>query len=243
MALEAESGGSLFLPVQGGRLRRRLTPALAPMTKFTLSLLIFFALSLTCSAGATQMQPLFKIGVALTLARSQQPGDLCQKAIIPKRASAQIVQLLSTIDAPGLKDELGMSPAYYAVMADDPAELERLLKLGYDSSGPRDSLLDDAAFWNSVETARFLLDRGMDPNTRNGAGGTPLSVAVSEGGPDVARLLMARGAHVDARTLRYALVCRNQSVVDLLVRSGVEIDAKARDVAKKFHMKLPDNVR
>ena len=29
MALEAERGGSLFLLVQGGRLRRRLTPALA----------------------------------------------------------------------------------------------------------------------------------------------------------------------------------------------------------------------
>ncbi|WP_235580595.1 hypothetical protein, partial [Rhodanobacter sp. Root179] len=28
MALEAERGGSLFLLVQGGRLRRRLTPAL-----------------------------------------------------------------------------------------------------------------------------------------------------------------------------------------------------------------------
>ncbi|MFC5583474.1 hypothetical protein ACFPPB_20395 [Rhodanobacter terrae] len=33
MALEAERGGSLFLLVQGGRLRRRLTPALGGIGK------------------------------------------------------------------------------------------------------------------------------------------------------------------------------------------------------------------
>ena len=33
MALEAERGGSLFLLVQGGRLRRRLTPALGTASR------------------------------------------------------------------------------------------------------------------------------------------------------------------------------------------------------------------
>jgi len=203
----------------------------------------FFAIALPCSAGEPQMQPLFKIGLALTSSRFEQPGQLCHKAVIPKTVSAQISRLLSTIDAPGLKDELGMSPASYAVIADDPVELRRLLKLGYDTSGPFGSLLDEAAFWNSVTVARLLLDRGIDPNTRNSAGGTPLLVAVSEGGPDVARILLGRGAHADTRTLRYALVCKNQYVVDLLVRSGIKIDASTRHAANELNMKLPGNVR
>ena len=107
-------------------------------------------------------------------------------------------------------------------MIDNPVELNRLLKLGYYSaSEPLGSLLNAAAYWNSVQTARLLLDLGVNPNLQNGAGGTPLLVAVSQGGPDVAALLVHHGARIHARTLRYARAYKNKAVVDLLVRTGV----------------------
>src|SRR3546814_4680764 len=110
--------------------------------------------------------------------------DLCAKAAIPNDTTAEISQLVAAISEPGLVDTLGNSPALYAVMADDAAQLDRLLELGYDTSIPDGSLLHAAAFWNSVNSADRLLDKGIDPNVKNTGGSTPLMVAVSEGGPD-----------------------------------------------------------
>src|SRR3546814_5906402 len=117
------------------------------------------------------------------------------KAAIPNDTTAEISQLVAAISEPGLVDTLGNSPALYAVMADDAAQLDRLLELGYDTSIPDGSLLHAAAFWNSVNSADRLLDKGLVPNVKNTGGSTPLMVAVSEGGPVVAMLLLACGAH------------------------------------------------
>jgi ankyrin repeat protein len=196
-------------------------------------------LSLPCAASDGRMRQLLNIGVNLAAARLKQPGNLCTKAVIPKSDSMRVSQLLATIDTVGLKDELGYSPAYYAAMVDDTAQLKRLLNLGYSASGPLGSLLNAAAYWNSVKAASLLLGRGLDPNALNSSGSTPLLVAVGEGGPDVARLLLQHGARPSARDLRYALICKNQSVVDLLVQSGAEIDAGARRLANKYNLHLP----
>lgn len=196
------------------------------------------SLSLPCAAADGQMRQLLDIGVNLAAARAKQPGTLCSKAVISKGDSTRVSQLLARVDTRGLKDELGYSPAYYAVMVDDTAQLERLLNLGYSTSGPLGSLLNDAAFWDSVNTARLLLDRGVNPNLQNGAGGTPLLVAVSEGGPDVAVLLVHRGAHVDARTLRYARTCKNKEVVDLLMRADVSSANEPNNSVKRSAVSL-----
>src|SRR3546814_12439165 len=110
-------------------------------------------------------------------------------------------------------------------MAYDAAQLDRLLELGYDTSIPDGSLLHAAAFWNSVNSADRLLDKGIDPNVKNTGGSTPLMAAVSEGGPDVAKLLLARGAHVDNRALRYAMVCKDPSLFNFLVAVVAPLDA------------------
>ena len=179
-------------------------------------ILIALLFAVPSVAAERQMDQLLKIGVNLDLARLKQPGGLCIKANVPQDVAKRVLQLLSTIKTTGLKDELNHSPAFYAVMVDNPLELNRLLKLGYGVSGPLGSLLNAAAYWNSVQTARLLLDRGINPNLQNGAGGTPLLVAVSEGGPDVAALLVRRGARIDARTLHYARACKTmRSLISL----------------------------
>src|SRR3546814_21074228 len=97
--------------------------------------------------------------------------DLCAKAAIPNDTTAEISQLVAAISEPGLVDTLGNSPALYAVMADDAAQLDRLLELGYDTSIPDGSLLHAAAFWNSVNSADRLLDKGIDPTEIGSASG------------------------------------------------------------------------
>src|SRR3546814_3130163 len=90
----------------------------------------------------------------------------------------------------------------------------------------------------SSDLADRLLDKGIDPNVKNTGGSTPLMVAVSEGGPDVAKLLLARGAHADHRALRYAMVCKDQSMVNFLVDVGAQIDADTQRLADKLGINL-----
>jgi ankyrin repeat protein len=47
------------------------------------------------------------------------------------------------------------------------------------------------------QPARLLLDAGADPNLAN-SGFTPLMIAAATGQPEVLRLLLARGAALDA---------------------------------------------
>ncbi|GLE08751.1 hypothetical protein PINS_up020166 [Pythium insidiosum] len=58
----------------------------------------------------------------------------------------------------------------------------------------------DAIDAGDVARVRALLaDDGVDVNTRHSLGPTPLHCAAKHGHADVVRLLLTRGAHVDAR--------------------------------------------
>jgi ankyrin repeat protein len=50
------------------------------------------------------------------------------------------------------------------------------------------------------ESARILLEAGVDPNVRQQGGFTPLHAAAQNGDEELARLLLARGADPDAAT-------------------------------------------
>jgi ankyrin repeat protein len=60
-----------------------------------------------------------------------------------------------------------------------------------------------AAGYGHTETARFLLDRGVNPGHRNDGGETPLHWTTYGPHVEVARLLIERGAPVDARDHRF----------------------------------------
>jgi ankyrin repeat protein len=51
----------------------------------------------------------------------------------------------------------------------------------------------------NVETIKFLLDLGLDPNAANADGRTPLMVAAAKGRTEVIQLLVDRGARLDTR--------------------------------------------
>ena len=61
-----------------------------------------------------------------------------------------------------------------------------------------DSLLHVAAWRRDLESARILLDAGLDPNTRGDMAQTPLHVAVSQGDPAMFALLVSFGANTEA---------------------------------------------
>ena len=192
-------------------------------------------------ASESLMQALYAAGAKNISARLGSERGLCSNGPPAAGVSAEVSTLVSRIHIPGLKDEQGESPVFYAVMADDPAQLLRLLKLGYGLSSPNGSLLHAAAFWNAPNSARLLLDRGLNPDARNTSGATPLMIAVSEGGPNVARLLVERGARVDTHTLQYALGCKDQAMVDLVVKSGAVVSPSVRQAAQRLGIRLPAN--
>jgi ankyrin repeat protein len=61
---------------------------------------------------------------------------------------------------------------------------------------PASSLLHLAAYSNSVDAARVLIDDGERVNSTNGAGETPLHVAARYNAWETADLLIARGARI-----------------------------------------------
>jgi ankyrin repeat protein len=60
-----------------------------------------------------------------------------------------------------------------------------------------------ACGYDHPEVVRFLLERGVDPNTRNNGGETGLHWASFGPSPAIAKLLVERGATVDVRDNRY----------------------------------------
>jgi len=61
----------------------------------------------------------------------------------------------------------------------------------------------NASGYRHLDVVRFLLEKGADPNARNRGGETALHWASFGPDPDIARLLLQRGAAVDARDNRF----------------------------------------
>ena len=81
--------------------------------------------------------------------------------------------------------------------------------------------------------ARLLLDGGADPGLADSDGGTPLMVAARCGALGVLRLLLGRGAAVDAAepqkgftAFHAACICQQPDCVEALVRAGCDVRLK-----------------
>jgi serine/threonine-protein phosphatase 6 regulatory ankyrin repeat subunit B len=93
-----------------------------------------------------------------------------------------------------------------------------------------------AAVHGRLEAARLLLDAGADPGRATSEGVTPLMNAAGEGHPGVLRLLVARGAAVDAvrpgtETTSFHQACfSNQAdCAEALARAGCNIGLEAKN--------------
>lgn len=98
----------------------------------------------------------------------------------------------------------------------------------------RNSLLHLAAYSNSVEVARLLIDRGENVNFANGVGDTPLHTAARYNAWETADLLISSGADIhsvnyaDQTPFDIAYNCCNYNVSDLLELAEKQLARKQK---------------
>ena len=95
--------------------------------------------------------------------------------------------------------------------------------------------LHEAVTSGDVEQVRALLAAGADSNTRDALGATPLHDAAWTGNREIAALLIAHRADVNAHhleagstPLHYAVIKDNREVAELLLTHGAAVDAVDR---------------
>jgi uncharacterized protein len=95
----------------------------------------------------------------------------------------------------------------------------------------------------SLGEVKQFIESGADVNGRDGAGSTPLMLAVLAGNAETARYLLGRGADVNARcaqngatALSYAVAAGRPDFVGILLAAGARVDLRYRDEQSVLHM-------
>lgn len=85
-----------------------------------------------------------------------------------------------------------------------------------------------------VAAVQSLLDKGADPNSRNGLEMTPLHIAAASYQPEVVQALLKAGASFDMNTnygtpLAFAAMTGNAAGVDTLLAKGAKVNTRRND--------------
>jgi Ankyrin repeats (many copies) len=132
----------------------------------------------------------------------------------------------------------------FAVTANSLENVRRLAEAGVSRTGDNGSLLHTAASLADPPMLAYLTSIGFGVEDLGGAGGPALLVAATSNRMDNAKWLIDHGANVNATdiagglVLRHALVCRDQSLVDFLIKAGAVPDAKTTEAAGKLGLRL-----
>ena len=95
------------------------------------------------------------------------------------------------------------------------------------------SSIHKAAEEGNIEVVKQDLAAGMDVNTKDGYGATPLLYAAEYGYNDVAEVLITNGADVNATyndgltALHSAVLNGSNEIVKLLIDQGADVNTKA----------------
>jgi ankyrin repeat protein len=131
-------------------------------------------------------------------------------------------------------NDYGLTPLALAATNGSAAMIDLLIKSGADAKGALptgESVLMTASRVGKVDAVKRLLDGGANVNAKEPSKGqTALMWAVSEDHLDVARLLIASGADVQARTtggftpILFAARQGNEDMARLLLDSGADVN-------------------
>ena len=114
--------------------------------------------------------------------------------------------------------------------------------------GNQDVKLIQAVQDGNFEVVEKYLAAGMDVNTKDGYGATPLLYAAEYGRNDVAELLITNGADVNATyndgltALHSAVLNGSNEIVKLLIDQGADVNTKAKlknFLTGKTHISTP----
>jgi len=132
----------------------------------------------------------------------------------------------------------------FAVTANSLPNVRRLNETGASRIGDSGSLLHAAAVFADPPMLEYLISVGFSVEELGGASGPALMVAVTNNRLDNAAWLIEHGANVNAtdtsggQVLRYAMVCRDQTIVDFLLDAGAVPDAQTREVADRLGLRV-----
>lgn len=135
----------------------------------------------------------------------------------------------------------------HAVAANSLPDVRRLLEGGASRDDPWSTALHTAAHFADPPMLEYLVAHGFGIEEFGGANGPALFIAASENRLDNVAWLVEHGADVNAANrqgehplLVYALMCRDQKLVDYLLAAGAKPDEKAREVAARVGLSVGD---
>ncbi len=139
---------------------------------------------------------------------------------------------------------------YLAAMMGNTARVRELVAAdpGLVAAHSRDgwTALHLAAFFGQTETAEFLLEAGaaVDARSTNAMANQPLHAAVAGRANEVARVLLSRGAPVNATQhggwtpLQGAAQSGNVELVRILIGAGADVSARADNQQRALDLAL-----
>lgn len=135
----------------------------------------------------------------------------------------------------------------HAVTANSLTDVRRLLEGGASRDDPWGTPLHTAAHFADPPMLEYLVAHGFGIEEFGAANGPALFVAASENRLDNVTWLVEHGADVNAANkqgerplLVYALMCRDQKLVDYLLAAGAKPDARTREVAARVGLSVGD---
>ena len=172
--------------------------------------------------------------VACPLAAAAGPASLVEA--VKAGDPAAVRALLRTADV-NVREADGTTALHWASNREDVPMVDLLLRAGADARAVNRfgvTPLSVAAQKGNAAILTRLLDAGADPNVTMTGGETPLMTAARVGLREPMRVLVARGAAVDAReatrgqtALMWAAAAGNTEAVKVLIEAGANVNLRA----------------
>ncbi|XP_060527199.1 ankyrin repeat domain-containing protein 17-like isoform X2 [Cylas formicarius] len=197
------------------------------------------ALSLACSGGRYEV-----VELLLTRQANKEHRNISDYTPLSLAASGGYVNIIKLLLSHGAEinsrtgSKLGISPLMLAAMNGHTAAVKLLLDMGSDINAQietnRNTALTLACFQGRHEVVSLLLDRKANVEHRAKTGLTPLMEAASGGYVDVGRVLLDKGADVNATpvpssrdtALTIAADKGHVRFVELLLCRGAQVEVK-----------------
>ena len=169
-------------------------------------------------------------------------GSLCSASPNLVERQAELAKAVSQVTP-----STGPLVLEIAVMANSLSDVQRLHEGGALPLSPSGTLLHTAAMFSNPSMLEYLVGEGFDLEDAGKASGPALLVAVTTGNIENIDWLITNGANINATdtsgglVIQHSMVCGDQSLVDLLLKSGAVPDSKTQEAAQRLGLSLkPD---